>query len=105
MVVSSASRLLRTNLAVSKLEIGDLRVLSYIEYRHIECLTLLICWQNMWQYLGGVVVIGGDGILYEVINGLMERPDWESLFPELKLGIIPCGSGNGLAKSISYAFR
>lgn len=55
--------------------------------------------------MGGIVVIGGDGILYEVINGLMERPDWETLFQELKLGIIPSGSGNGLAKSISYAFK
>jgi len=61
--------------------------------------------QNMWQYMGGIVVVGGDGILFEVINGLMERSDWEVLFNELKLGIIPCGSGNGLAKSISYAFN
>ncbi|XP_014257462.1 sphingosine kinase 2 [Cimex lectularius] len=59
--------------------------------------------QNLWQYMGGVVCIGGDGILHEVINGIMERPDWEILFSELKLGPIPSGSGNGLAKSIAYS--
>lgn len=55
--------------------------------------------------MGGVVVAGGDGLLFEVINGIMERPDWSSMFSQLKLGIIPCGSGNGLAKSIGHAFK
>ncbi|KAK9502699.1 hypothetical protein O3M35_011415 [Rhynocoris fuscipes] len=73
--------------------------------RHAHDARNLTRTQNMWQYMGGVVVIGGDGILHEVINGLMERPDWENLFQDLKLGIIPSGSGNGLAKSISYAFN
>ncbi|KAL1129400.1 hypothetical protein AAG570_013927 [Ranatra chinensis] len=59
--------------------------------------------QNLWQYTGGIVVVGGDGILFEAINGLMERPDWQPLLENLRFGIIPCGSGNGLAKSISYA--
>lgn len=51
------------------------------------------------------MVAGGDGLLYEVVNGIMERPDWSGMFSQIKLGIIPCGSGNGLAKSISHAFN
>ncbi|MEE6483157.1 hypothetical protein FKM82_013450 [Ascaphus truei] len=49
----------------------------------------------------GIVVISGDGLLYEVINGLMERPDWEDAI-KMPVGIIPCGSGNALAGSINY---
>uniref|UniRef100_A0A1B6DK62 sphingosine kinase n=2 Tax=Clastoptera arizonana TaxID=38151 RepID=A0A1B6DK62_9HEMI len=61
--------------------------------------------QNIYKYGGGIVVLGGDGILYEVINGLMERPDWEKALEKMKLGIIPCGSGNGLAKAINFAYN
>ncbi|OCT72946.1 sphingosine kinase 1 [Xenopus laevis] len=49
----------------------------------------------------GIVVISGDGLLYEVINGLMERPDWEDAI-KMPLGILPCGSGNALAGAINY---
>lgn len=51
------------------------------------------------------MTLGGDGIIFEVINGLFERPDWEMALEKTKLGIIPCGSGNGLAKAVSYAFK
>uniref|UniRef100_A0A0A9WQ72 Sphingosine kinase 1 n=4 Tax=Lygus hesperus TaxID=30085 RepID=A0A0A9WQ72_LYGHE len=91
------------NKVVPLLTEGDLNYDLHVT-RHAHDARNIVRTQNMWQYMGGVVVIGGDGILYEVINGLMERPDWESLFSELKLGVIPCGSGNGLAKSVSYAF-
>jgi hypothetical protein len=47
----------------------------------------------------GIVCISGDGTLNEVVNGLMSRKDWESAI-KIPLGIIPCGSGNGLAKSL-----
>ncbi|OCT70778.1 sphingosine kinase 1 [Xenopus laevis] len=49
----------------------------------------------------GIIVISGDGLLYEVINGLMERPDWEEAI-KLPVGILPCGSGNALAGAINY---
>ncbi|XP_063292499.1 sphingosine kinase 2 [Pelobates fuscus] len=49
----------------------------------------------------GVVVISGDGLLYEVINGLMERSDWEDAI-KMPIGILPCGSGNALAGAINY---
>ena len=49
----------------------------------------------------GVIVISGDGLVYEVINGLMNRPDW---FQAIKLPIcqIPGGSANSLACSVAY---
>eukprot|EP00058_Branchiostoma_floridae_P019190 XP_002604679.1 hypothetical protein BRAFLDRAFT_282352 [Branchiostoma floridae] len=51
---------------------------------------------------GGIVVVSGDGVLYEVVNGLMSRPDWEQAI-KIPLGILPAGSGNGLCYSINYA--
>lgn len=51
----------------------------------------------------GLVLVGGDGIVYEAINGLLERPDWQDCIERLPIAVIPCGSGNGLAKSIAFA--
>lgn len=43
----------------------------------------------------------GDGIVNEVLNGLYRRgPDWKYLLQTIPLGIIPVGSGNGLARNI-----
>uniref|UniRef100_A0A1Q3G0Z1 sphingosine kinase n=1 Tax=Culex tarsalis TaxID=7177 RepID=A0A1Q3G0Z1_CULTA len=55
----------------------------------------------LWR---GIVVVGGDGIFYEALNGLFEREDWQTAVEELAIGIIPCGSGNGLAKTIAYLY-
>lgn len=52
-----------------------------------------------------IVVVGGDGIYYEVINGLFERSDWERATQTIPIGIIPCGSGNGLARTIAHVYR
>ncbi|XP_025063571.1 sphingosine kinase 2 [Alligator sinensis] len=49
----------------------------------------------------GIVTLSGDGLLYEVINGLMERPDWEQAIT-MPVGILPCGSGNALAGAINF---
>ncbi|XP_011630564.1 sphingosine kinase 2 [Pogonomyrmex barbatus] len=58
--------------------------------------------KDIYQW-SGLLMVGGDGIVFEVVNGLFQRPDWEKALRELPLGVIPCGSGNGLAKSIAYA--
>ncbi|KAK2711003.1 hypothetical protein QYM36_012241 [Artemia franciscana] len=50
----------------------------------------------------GIVVISGDGLLFEVINGLLEREDWETAI-QVPLGIIPQGSGNGIARTLADA--
>lgn len=48
-----------------------------------------------------IVVVGGDGLLHEVVQGLMARDDWRAAI-KLPIGILPAGSGNGLAKSMLY---
>ena len=50
-----------------------------------------------------MVLIGGDGILYEFINGWMPRKDWRPALDKLPIGIIPGGTGNALALSMLYA--
>uniref|UniRef100_G3PCD5 sphingosine kinase n=1 Tax=Gasterosteus aculeatus TaxID=69293 RepID=G3PCD5_GASAC len=49
----------------------------------------------------GIIIVSGDGLLHEVINGLMERPDWEQAI-KTPVGILPCGSGNALAGSLNH---
>ncbi|XP_015809791.3 sphingosine kinase 1 [Nothobranchius furzeri] len=51
--------------------------------------------------LDALVILSGDGLLFEVINGLVERPDWEEAIQK-PLGILPGGSGNALAASLLY---
>ncbi|KAF0691774.1 Aste57867_17045 [Aphanomyces stellatus] len=47
-----------------------------------------------------LVVVGGDGIAYEVVQGLMDRPDWADAI-QTPLALLPSGGGNGLAKSLT----
>ena len=49
----------------------------------------------------GLIVISGDGLVYEVINGLMERPDWEKAI-KTPIAQIPGGSANALACNAAY---
>ncbi|XP_042899282.1 sphingosine kinase 1 isoform X2 [Parasteatoda tepidariorum] len=50
----------------------------------------------------GIVVVSGDGLLFEVYNGLMARSDWKEVI-KIPVGVVPGGSGNGLARAINYA--
>ncbi|EFJ51464.1 diacylglycerol kinase [Volvox carteri f. nagariensis] len=45
-----------------------------------------------------IMFVGGDGTLHEGLQGLFQRPDWESA-RGIPLVAIPCGSGNGVAAS------
>ncbi|KAL8467923.1 hypothetical protein ACS0TY_031245 [Phlomoides rotata] len=47
----------------------------------------------------GIVCVSGDGILVEVLNGLLIREDWDHAI-KIPLGVVPAGTGNGMAKSI-----
>lgn len=47
----------------------------------------------------GLVCVSGDGLLVEVVNGLLSRRD-ASRHVGIPLGIIPAGSGNGMAASV-----
>ncbi|XP_051004497.1 sphingosine kinase 2 [Acomys russatus] len=50
---------------------------------------------------GGIVTVSGDGLLYEVLNGLLDRPDWEDAV-RMPIGVLPCGSGNALAGAVNH---
>ncbi|KAJ7201988.1 hypothetical protein O6H91_Y491500 [Diphasiastrum complanatum] len=67
--------------------------------RHAEELVKSL---NLTQF-DGIVCVSGDGILVEsftqVLNGLMKREDWEQAI-KTPLGIVPAGTGNGMAKSL-----
>ena len=41
-----------------------------------------------------IIVVGGDGTLHEVLNGFID-------FNKTALGLIPCGTGNDFAFSLS----
>ncbi|KAK7070693.1 Sphingosine kinase 1, partial [Halocaridina rubra] len=49
----------------------------------------------------GLVIVSGDGLLYEIYNGLLARNEWEKAI-EFPVGVIPGGSGNGLARSLAH---
>jgi diacylglycerol kinase family enzyme len=53
--------------------------------------------------LEGVLAVGGDGALAEVVQGIMARRDWRRAARRLVLGALPAGSGNGLALSLLHA--
>jgi len=47
------------------------------------------------------IVISGDGLVHEVVNGIMSRKDWQKAVDHFAIGHIPAGSGNGLSKSVT----
>ncbi|KAJ7989777.1 hypothetical protein DPEC_G00308030 [Dallia pectoralis] len=53
---------------------------------------------SQWDAL---VILSGDGLLFEVVNGLLEREDWEEAI-QTPVGILPGGSGNALAASVHH---
>ncbi|KAG4124128.1 hypothetical protein ERO13_D10G021400v2 [Gossypium hirsutum] len=48
----------------------------------------------------GIVCVSGDGILVEVVNGLLEREDWSAAI-NMPIGMVP--AGNGMVKSLLHA--
>jgi len=47
-----------------------------------------------------IVTVSGDGLIFEVVNGFLNRPDWNDFRQKVTIGCIPGGTGNGLVKSI-----
>lgn len=58
--------------------------------------------ENLVDKYDGIVIVSGDGLVYELMNGLMQRNDWRESI-KIPVGVVPGGSGNGLAHSINYA--
>ncbi len=52
-----------------------------------------------FQKIDGLVCVGGDGTVYQILNGLMARSDWQTVI-NLPLGILPAGSSNGLCQTL-----
>ncbi|CAO2178000.1 unnamed protein product [Urochloa humidicola] len=48
----------------------------------------------------GIVCVSGDGVLVEVVNGILQRTDWEEAI-KMPIGVVP--AGNGMAKSLLHA--
>ena len=63
--------------------------IRYTEYIHHGT---LIAHEAAMQGYDCVVAVGGDGTVYDIVQGLMGS--------DVRLGIIPCGSGNGLAHTL-----
>lgn len=59
---------------------------------------------HLGRHAGGydtVVALGGDGIVHEVVNGLMGMPSAE----RPSLAVIPVGSGNDYARTLGMSFE
>jgi sphingosine kinase len=57
---------------------------------------------NLTPDIEAIAIIGGDGLLFEVVNGIGSRSDATELFQRIYLAPIPGGTGNGLVKSILF---
>jgi sphingosine kinase len=77
----------------------DLQVTKYAQYAREFVRT-----RNVYSWRG-IVAVGGDGVLFEILNGMFERLDWQQALAEVPLAILPCGSGNGLARTICHLFK
>lgn len=49
----------------------------------------------------GIVVVAGDGVFHEVVNALAST----NRLDQFKLGMVPCGTGSGLAASMAHYCR
>ncbi len=49
-----------------------------------------------------MVIVSGDGLMFEAVQALTGREDADDLRPSLPLGIVAGGSGNGLARSLAH---
>lgn len=55
----------------------------------------------------GIIVVSGDGLLYSILNAIQNHVGGvemrDRIMKKISFGIVNAGSGNGLAKSITYA--
>eukprot|EP00934_Nitzschia_sp_Nitz4_P008710 Nitzschia sp. Nitz4//scaffold3_size479765//220203//221882//NITZ4_000094-RA/size479765-augustus-gene-1.599-mRNA-1//-1//CDS//3329550740//8700//frame0 len=51
----------------------------------------------------GIVAVGGDGSVYEIMQGIKQRSDCDDILSRVKLGHIGAGTSNGLSASLAHA--
>lgn len=49
-----------------------------------------------------IATVSGDGLLHEIVNGIMQRGDADLFFKHTALASIPSGTSNGLHKNVTY---
>lgn len=49
----------------------------------------------------GIISVSGDGLIHEIVNAIMCRPDREEFLKFVTLGIIPAGTSNGFYVSMA----
>ena len=49
-----------------------------------------------------ILIIGGDGLIFEIVSGLLSREDKDQVLSTVTIAPIPGGSGNGLAMSVLF---
>lgn len=60
-------------------------------------LDAVIIAHELGEHFDTVFVLGGDGVVHEVVNGLMQIPQEK----RPKLGVLPAGQGNDFARSLN----
>lgn len=81
--------------------------IEILESQHKEHLTEL-AYKSVVKGIKKIVVVGGDGSTNEVVNGIAKYAkgdavntfNWEKI-EGVKLGILPCGTGNDFTKTIN----
>ena len=82
----------------------------FLEKAHIQLTVKLTEHRNhayeivhndlMAKEFDSIVTVSGDGLIHEIVNGLLTRDDWKDFKDTITLGCIPGGTGNGLVKSL-----
>src|SRR5699024_9082645 len=60
---------------------------------HAEKVVRYLVKEQSNNNISAIIVIGGDGTLHEVVNGIGKR--------HIPVAVIPCGSGNDFARNFS----
>lgn len=64
-----------------------------------HCIEHLREHRNITSY-AGIVAVGGDGTLLEVIEGLIQNKHVQNAVTKVPIGMVPGGSGNGMHASL-----
>ncbi len=61
--------------------------------------------RDLLSSYSSLVIVSGDGLLFEAVQAVLGRPDADEVRTRLALGIVAGGSGNGLARSLAHQER